>query len=326
MQEDLDTRLEQREEMLDDMREAIMSRIWEENREQFKKDLDSLLTGDFNLPEMSEEEMQQAEQNYKQWLEENPNNFSKWWSVVYEETKPSDVVLLPKTIVFDVPMEVLKCCYGDHPGQDQLTVSNFIAEKVWPLVKETFPDAKKLFIKNATFSDKFDFSDSCLVEEPSIASLTSHMMNLNYQAACVEAGGGLELVVREYIEATEIPDTIYEGMPLRPEMRAFIDFTSEKPRWCYDVFYWDYDTVRDKLWSERDQEVFDKCYHKIYTMYMWRRGRFYQPILDFLSQCSGFDGIWSVDFILEQNRCWLIDMATGPASVYWDETKVKQSK
>jgi len=322
MQDELDNRLEQRETIIDDMREKILSKVWEENREQFKEDLNRLLTGDFFLPEMSEEEIKKAEENYKKELEENPNNFSKWWAVI-KDVK-SDVVLLPKTLVFDVPMNILKCCYGDNPGPDRLAVTNFIAEKVWSTVNETFPDAQKLFIKNATFSDKFDFSESCLVEYPSIASLADHLMNINYQSACVEAGGGLELVVREYIESTEFCDTIYDGMPLRPEMRAFVDFSEEKPRWCYDVFYWDYDTVRDKLWNENDQVVFDKCYHKIYTMYMWRRGRFYQPILDFLSQCKGFNGIWSVDFILEQDKCWLIDMATGPSSAYWDSEKAKK--
>ena len=41
-----------------------------------------------------------------------------------------------------------------------------------------------------------------------------------------------------------------------------------------------------------------------------------------MDSVEGLAGIWSVDFILEDDRIWLIDMAQGYRSTYWDKEKI----
>lgn len=41
-----------------------------------------------------------------------------------------------------------------------------------------------------------------------------------------------------------------------------------------------------------------------------------------MDSVESLTGIWSVDFILEDDRIWLIDMAQGYRSTYWDKEKI----
>lgn len=44
-------------------------------------------------------------------------------------------------------------------------------------------------------------------------------------------------------------------------------------------------------------------------------------IIETLENVEGLRGIWSVDFILEEDKAWLIDMALASRSAYWDTQK-----
>ena len=41
-----------------------------------------------------------------------------------------------------------------------------------------------------------------------------------------------------------------------------------------------------------------------------------------MDSVEGLTGIWSVDFILEDDRIWLIDMAQGHCSTFWNKEKI----
>ena len=79
-----------------------------------------------------------------------------------------------------------------------------------------------------------------------------------------DTGGNTELVVRELIPYNEekIP-TIYNGMPLREEVRCFYDMDSKKLLYIED--YWNYDYCNDKIRNKTDNIIFNWFHNKVRT-------------------------------------------------------------
>lgn len=153
------------------------------------------------------------------------------------------------------------------------------------------------------------------------------------EAAMFETGGDLELVLREYIEPRPDTPTIYNGMPLRPELRVFFDFDNRKI--LYAVNYWDWDYCHDRICSgwngERtpDADVYEWNYLRLAEETERLKNKHLSTIWSALSQVTtltmpdGRRNIWSVDFMLEEDKVWLIDMAQGWRSAYWNPDLIK---
>jgi hypothetical protein len=87
------------------------------------------------------------------------------------------------------------------------------------------------------------------------------------------------------------------------------------------VFYWDWEYCRDIICerNEEDGKVFDANYKQIFSEYERLSEKHNDAITEALGKVEGLNKIWSVDFILEEDCVWLIDMAIGPESAYWKE-------
>lgn len=270
--------------------------------------------GSLKIKTPSEEELKDAEEKYEKWLISNPNNFHIWFSALGDIA--SERVRLPKSTIVAVPKEVRRAFFMETET-DSETVKKFVSETLLPKVKEFAGDKKRVFIKNGCYSGKFDFRNSCLIEDFTQESVIKHIMNIEGDSLLFDIGGDCEFVIREYLEPKPDTPEIYNGMPLRPEMRLFYDF--DKKKVLYTVFYWDWDYCRDIICerNEDDGKVFDANYKKFFGEYERLSNKHMDAITEALGKIKGLSRIWSVDFLLEEDCVWLIDMAIGPESAYW---------
>ena len=271
--------------------------------------------GQFSIKPPTEEELREAEQNYEKWLLGNPNNFYIWYSAIKDIV--TETVRIPRSEIVPVKMEVRKSFFMDHPEEDAERIDRFVDTVLVPEIKKFAGDAKRVFIKNGCYSGKFNFRNSCLLEDFTKETVKKHIMKIENNSLCFDIGGDCEFVIREYLEPEPGTPEIYNGMPLRPEMRMFYDFNSKKI--LYKVFYLEKEYCRDRIFemNENDGKVYDDNYDSIFAEYERLSEKHYDAISEALSKVNGLSRIWSVDFILEEDCVWLIDMAIGPESAYW---------
>lgn len=253
----------------------------------------------------------------------NPNNFSFWFPLIrglrYEK------MAVPESFVVDIPDNVYVSFFNERDG-DTKRISDWYCDCVYPVIEENF-SGKDFFIKNGCFSNKFEFDNSChILKDDEGEDVLAKIMNLMYMSLYNDTGGYLELVLREWITPPEQTKTIYGGMPFRPEMRVFYDFDQKKV--LYTVNYWDWDYCHDAIcqsWDgekKPDADVYENEYCKENRMVeVW--GEQHLPMIAEALSTVNLRGRWSVDFILEEKRVILIDMALARQSAYWDESKIK---
>lgn len=183
-------------------------------------------------------------------------------------------------------------------------------------------------IKNGCFSNKFNF-ETCLATKDNLAK---QLWKINYRSAELETGGYTELVVREMIPYSdyEIP-TIYNGMPLREELRVFYNMDKHKIEYIED--YWKYNHCREYIGNKSNQIVFDWFHNKLKTRKIQHRELLKQledriwDNIHTLKFDNELKGIWSIDFmyVIEKDELYLIDMARGFRSAYWNIDKLSYS-
>lgn len=85
---------------------------------------------------------------------------------------------------------------------------------------------------------------------------------------------------------------------------------------------WDYchDGIANHNWE--DGNTYEEAYPSLVAKYTERRETFLPVIKNALKTVEGLGEIWSVDFILDNDKVWLIDMARGKQSAYWDDKKI----
>ena len=279
-------------------------------------DLDKTLKrlSDIRIVKPSEEDLQLAHKHYLKWQIENPNNFSYWFPKVAPHLEEKGI-RSPKSKVIPVPENIMDACFMERKGDYEL-ISEWIRMTVMPdLLGAEFP----LFMKNGCFSNKFDFAGSCMLREYDEQAITDNFVNLQNTSLSFETGGNMEIILRQFIEPPKGTPTIYNGMPLRPELRLFYDFG--KHSYCYAVNYWDWDYCHDAICdaSAEDKKVYESCYAELKELYEYRKSYFLPRILAGLRRVDKLAGIWSLDFILDEHVCWFIDAAIAERSAYWDE-------
>lgn len=253
----------------------------------------------------------------------NHNNFSFWFPLIRSVRQKG--IYVPESYVIFIPENVYKSFFRERDG-DTKRISDWYVECVCPVIEKNFAE-KDFFIKNGCFSNKFEFDKSChILKYDESEDILAKIMNLMYMSLCNDTEGYLELVLREWITPPENTKTIYGGMPFRPEMRVFYDFDQRKV--LYTVNYWDWEYCHDAIcqsWDDEktvDAEVYESEYSQENKM-VEVLGAKYMPVIENALADVDLIGIWSVDFILEEDRVILIDMALARMSAYWDESKIK---
>lgn len=254
--------------------------------------------------------------DYLDRLRSDPNNLSFWYPKVKDAAKKNGI-LTPKTVIIHVPDETVESFCFERDG-DKGRVRAFVRDKVMPQLKR-IPGLP--FIKNGTFSDKFQFK-TCCPDSADEDTITRCISDIQYDSLCLDTGGNTEIVLRERIESPESMPRIYGGMPLNTEFRVFYDF--DRKAALYVVNYWDRDYCRDTIAgrNEEDGRAYDLRFPSLRDEFLQKRNFVMNKAHSVLKEAEGLTGIWSVDFLIDsRNRLWLIDMAEGHRSAYWDPAR-----
>lgn len=109
-------------------------------------------------------------------LKNNKNNLSYW----YPKFKGCGI-RMPETITFQCPDEVMEAFFMENQKKDSDTVFGFVKEMVIPELRKRPALAPIAFMKNGTFSDKYD-AGLCHVHYFDAMEITSKLININYDA------------------------------------------------------------------------------------------------------------------------------------------------
>ena len=267
---------------------------------------------------LDEDELSSFQEIYNT-LKESKNNISYWLPKV-----ENCGIKIPKTKIFSIPPEVVyEFAYvGDYKRQQSAfdEIYNWVKQEVIPNLP--FELTSLCFIKNGAFSNKFDFS--CCSSAGNALDITKSLASINYTSLMYDTGGNTEFAIRELIpyDKTETP-CIYNGMPLRNEYRVFYDFNKKKP--LYIINYWDYDYCHETISKNKtDKIIYENMYPELAFQYAKNKDNVMEYVDKHMKNVKDLDGIWSVDILeTENNELWLIDMAEGHRSAYWDINKVK---
>lgn len=246
-------------------------------------------------------------------LKNDVHNVSYWFPKVKDCG-----IKVPDTFVKQIPEEMLKHLFMDHPDEDIDYIYNWVKTELMPSIPKELRGL--IFVKNGAFSNKFDFN-ICSVRYNAL-DLTKAIIEINYASLMFDTGGNTEVVIRERIPFDErITPTIYNGMPLRNEYRVFYDFDNKKA--LYIVNYWDWDYCHDAISRNvTDKIVYESAYASLEKRYEEHKDCVLDGISQKLTTIEGFKGIWSIDILEDENEhFWLIDMALGYRSAYWDPEK-----
>ena len=265
----------------------------------------------FKIAPITEDMMKEAHIHFLELLRTDPNNFAHWAPCVSEVVERYGV-RFPKSVTIEVDPEVIDGFGNVDMGGDSI-VDQWFDQTVVPVIRDLeFP----LFVKNGCFSNKFDFGNSCFLSVFDRDRILRQLKNIQTESFCLDTFGNNLLVFRQWIAPAAGTPTIYNGMPLRPELRVFYDF--DKHALLYDVNYWDWDYCHDRICEdEADKVVYEGHYPSLVHLLAERKERYMPMITEALSNVTGLEGIWSVDFLLEEEDVWLIAMAIGERSAYW---------
>lgn len=157
-------------------------------------------------------------ENLYQRFAENKNSMYNWFKEAkYAIDNTLTELKYPKTKILRLPIELaqfIRLEYQETSKEDREFFNDYIFQQFG------LEDGKTYFIKTGTFSSKFQFANA-KCSEP--REMGEYFQVINNFAMLVGAGDTIDLVVREYIEDVEGNPTIYNGMPLRTEFRAFVD-------------------------------------------------------------------------------------------------------
>ena len=250
---------------------------------------------------------------------EYPENFSNWYPHIKDFGRFKTAKIIANQIFSYEETEQFR-------HTDNFSDVNWEAlNKILAPTLQKMSKYKIYNIKNGCFSNKFDFQ-SCLATTDNLAQ---QLWKINYRSAELETGGYTELVVREMIPYNDyVIPTIYNGMPLREELRVFYNMDKHKIEYIED--YWKYKYCKANIGNKSNQIVFDWFHNKLKTRKTQHRELLKQledRIWDNIHTLV-FDGelkgIWSIDFMYveDEDELYLIDMARGFRSAYWNVDKL----
>ncbi len=259
-------------------------------------------------------------------LGRNPNTMGNWLPDLALATEKTGFFRIPKTTIVKVPMPILQLTRCDY---ESLTPSTLQAVDEWAMRAFRLDTGKNYFIKTGVFSSKFDFRNAKVSGEKEVRELGEYLLFIHHQTVrmacsfsnpCIYGAGTTnEWVVREYIEDKEDNPTIYKGLPLHTEYRAFVDLDKKKVLGV--VPYWYPEQMLSRFSNGSGTSMHDRHDYVVYRAHMdtmmkrfnENRGKIEYQIERLIKNMS-IGGQWSIDVMQNGDEFWLIDMATADTS------------
>ena len=132
-----------------------------------------------------------------------------------------------------------------------------------------------------------------------------------------------EWVVREFIPDIENNLTIYHGLPLRTEYRAFVDFDTKQVLGIHS--YWDPDVMEKNFAKKLDTDIDAKHDYITYiankdglmTRYEANKDTVIEHLTSILPNIN-LHGQWSIDIMQNGKDFYIIDMAIAERSAFYE--------
>lgn len=180
-----------------------------------KRNIDALISRTLSVSDLTVKTYERFKQN--------KNAFSNWYPQLAKAIESSNSPFLTpasKSVVLPIELaQFMRIEYNDTTEADKKTFNDFVFKALELDADKTY------FIKTGNFSMKFQFHNARCTEP---LEMGEYFQVINNFAMQVGAGTTVEIVAREYINDVENNPTIYNGMPLRTEFRAFVDFDQDQ--------------------------------------------------------------------------------------------------
>lgn len=238
---------------------------------------------------------------------ENKNSMYNWIrEVEYAINKSNTELISPITKVYRLPIELaqfIRLEYHEVTEEDKSLFNQIIFDNFG------LEDGKTYFIKTGVFSSKFQFANA-KCSEP--REMGEYFQVINNFAMQIGAGQSIDLVVREYIDDVEGNPTIYNGMPLRTEFRAFVDFDSNEIIGI--VPYWNPLVMKRALSAglsdsmQQDYMTYMRHEYKLMDEYNEYLPRVRKAVNELLPKVN-LSGQYSIDVMKNGDDLYVIDLA-----------------
>lgn len=260
----------------------------------------------------------------------NKNAMGNWLPQIIKANQNLDFFKIPNTKIIEVPISLLQLTRMDYMFLSPTTM-NIVDRYIYDVFG--LDDKKSYFIKTGTYSSKFDFRNAKVTTPKEVKELGEYLLFIHYQALSYAsplnnvsmpgASTTVEWVVRDFIEDVEGNPTIYKGLPLRTEFRAFVDFDTKEIIGIDN--YWRPD-IMEKRFSKDNQR--DKDDKHDYITYMVNKDKLVKDfednkdlvsneLLKLVKKCS-LTGQYSIDVMKNGNDFYIIDMALASESALKD--------
>lgn len=274
----------------------------------------------------------------------NPTSMGYWFPEIVKGVDGTDFFKIPSTTIIKVPMNILQLTRTDYSELTRTTID--IVDKFCYKVFD-LKEYGDYFIKTGTYSSKFDFRNCHVTTPKEVRELGEYLLFIHSQACQmagplnVDANGkpksiyGVsttnEWVVREFIPDEDNEPTIYKGLPLHTEYRAFIDFDTDEVLGIYP--YWDPDTMEKRFGEGADRNVHDMHDFATYQLakdrLMERFDKNKDLVLSKLKEIIpniNLTGQWSLDIMQNGDTFWIIDMAVAETSAFYNKVPVEKRR
>lgn len=263
----------------------------------------------------------------------NPDSMGHWFPALVEAAKCQDYFKVPKTTLIKIPLTLLQMTRLDYMLHTPTTLKivDDYCYKIFDL-----DETKTYFIRTGTTSLKYDFRNVKVSGAKEVHELGEYLL-YNHSKGPAMAGPlsqpsiygmqtTVEWAVREYIEPKEVLPQIYFGMPLRLELRVFIDADEKKVIGIAP--YWDPNVMKKRFSMDNDFRNPDKIHdYTVYTAYehilIAKYEQYKYKICKKVDQMLPYldlTGQWSLDVMVNgvnedgSDDVYLIDMATAQTS------------
>jgi hypothetical protein len=191
----------------------------------------------------------------------NPNSIGNWLPKMVAPVQEEGFFKIPKTTIIRVPQPLLQLSRLDYELLTPATIAilDRFCYKAFDL-----KDDGDYFVKTGTFSFKFDFRNAHVTGAKEVRELGEYLLFIqNYavnmagydltegkRPSAIGVSTTNEWCVREYIKSDDAKATIYNGMPLRTEYRAFVDFDTKQVLGIHP--YWDSKVMKERFEKQSD--------------------------------------------------------------------------
>lgn len=252
----------------------------------------------------------------------NENSMGNWLPALVDALQGKYFFKIPATTIAKIPIPLLQLTRTDYGMLTSTTMEivNRFCQVVFNLNKN-----KEYFIKTGTYSSKFDFRNAHIQEGKEVMEIGEYLLYIHFQALQMASplnqpsiygvSTTNEWVVREFIKDVESNPSIYKGLPLHTEYRAFVDFDTKEILGITP--YWEPETMK-KRFSKSDDSSSPHQKHD-YIIYLAHEktlmGRYEKnkelvmKHLDDLVKNVELRGQWSVDIMQNGEDFYIIDMA-----------------